>query len=137
MQASFLAHELISPAMGRPLTKPRGSYGLHLASLREAAGLTQKALATRLRVHHSNIAFWERWDKPPRGDVLPALAEALGVSLEDLLRTTKPKPRKSAAKGKLQQVFEEASRLPRRQQQKVAEVVEALVTQHHTHAKAA
>ena len=41
-----------------------------------------------------------------------------------------PKPKKQAAKGRLQLVFESAAGLPRRQQQKIAEVVEALVAQH-------
>ena len=29
--------------------------------------------------------FWERSEKPPRSEVLPKMAEALGVSVEDLL----------------------------------------------------
>ena len=67
---------------------------------------------------------------PPRGEVLPKMAHALGVSVDELLGVTPPKPKKQAAKGRLQLVFESASRLPRRQQQKIAEVVEALVAQH-------
>ena len=47
-----------------------------------------------------------------------------------------PKPKKQAAKGRLQLVFESASRLPRRQQEKVAEFVEAFVAQ-QTNGKAA
>lgn len=115
--------------MGRPAQRPRPDYGRHLAELREAAGLTQQQLAEKLGVQQSNIAFWERWDKPPRGEVLPKLAEALNVSTDALLGVTPPKPKKQAAKGRLQLVFESASKLPRRQQQKIAEVVEALVKQ--------
>ena len=61
--------------------------------------------------------------------MLPKLAHALGVSVDELLGVTPPKPKKQAAKGRLQLVFESASKLPRRQQQKIAEVVEALVAQ--------
>ena len=116
--------------MGRPSQRERPDYGRHLAELREAAGLTQQTLAERLGVHQSNIAFWERWDKPPRGEVLPKLADALGVSIDTLLGVTPPKPKRQAAKGRLQRVFENASKLPRRQQEKVAEFVEAFVVQH-------
>jgi transcriptional regulator with XRE-family HTH domain len=115
--------------MGRPAQRPRPAYGRHLAELREAAGLTQQQLAEKLGVQQSNIAFWERWDKPPRGEVLPKLAEALSVSTDALLGVTPPKPKKQAAKGRLQLVFEAASKLPRRQQEKVAEFVEAFVKQ--------
>ena len=116
--------------MGRPAQRPRPEYGQHLAGLREAAGLTQQQLAERLDVHQSNIAFWERWDKPPRGEVLPNLAHALGVDIDTLLGVTPPKPKRQAAKGRLQRVFENAAKLPRRQQEKVAEFVEAFVAQH-------
>lgn len=115
--------------MGRPAQSSRPAYGQHLAELREAAGLTQQQLADKLGVPQSNITFWERSEKPPRGEVLPKLAAVLHVSADALLRLTPPKPKKQAAKGRLQSVFEAASKLPRRQQQKIAEVVEALVAQ--------
>jgi len=121
---------MYAPKMSRTSTKPRGAYGTHLISLREAAGLTQKQLAKKLGVHHSNIAFWERSNKPPRGDVLPNLASTLGVSLDVLLNAKKSPPSKSTKslpKGRLASVFESVASLPRRQQAKIIEVVEALV----------
>lgn len=117
--------------MSRTSTKPKGAYGTHLTVLREAAGLTQKQLAKKLGVHHSNIAFWERSDKPPRGDVLPDLAAALGVTLDVLLKAKKSSSSKvalkSPLKGRLHRVFESVAKLPRRQQTKIIDVVEALV----------
>src|ERR1700729_1439267 len=67
-----------NPAMSK-------KFGQHLMELRRAAGLSQNALAAKLGVPQSNISFWEKWDKPPRGDILPALAEALSVSIDELL----------------------------------------------------
>lgn len=110
--------------------KDRPVLGKQLAELRQAAGLTQMQLAEKVGVHHSNIAFWELSGTPPRGEVLPKMAHALGVSVDALLGVTPPKPKRQAAKGRLQLVFETASKLPRRQQQKIVEVVEALVAQH-------
>ena len=120
--------------MGRPAQSARPAYGQHLAELREAAGLTQQQLAEQLRESQSNITFWERSEKPPRGEVLPKLAAALNVSADHLLGVTPAKPKKQAAKGRLPLVFEAASKLPRRQQDKVAEFVEAFVTQHNDRA---
>jgi transcriptional regulator with XRE-family HTH domain len=101
-----------------------------MVELRQAAGLTQMQLAKKVGVHHSTIAFWELSGTPPRGEILPRLAEALGVTIEVLLNVAQPKQKPKPAKGRLQRVFEEASRLPRRQQEKVAEFVEAFVRQH-------
>ncbi len=116
--------------MGRPAQRERPAYGRHLASLREAAGLTQTQLADKLGVPQSNIAFWERSEKPPRGEILPTLAAALGVSADTLLGVTPPKPARPAPKGRLQQVFESAAKLPRRQQDKILDILEPFVRQH-------
>ena len=116
------------------LRKERAPLGQRLTELRQSAGLTQTQLAGRIGVHPSNIGFWELSGTPPRGEVLPKLAQTLGVSIDELLGVTPPKPKKQAAKGRLQLVFEAASKLPRRQQDKVAEFVEAFVSQHNDRA---
>lgn len=124
---SFATSAVYAPDMRK---KERPALGQRLADLRQAAGLTQMQLAEKLAVHHSNIAFWELSGTAPRGEVLPGLASALGVTVDELLGVRPPKPRRQPAKGRLQQVFEAASRLPRRQQDKIAEFVEAFVAQH-------
>jgi transcriptional regulator with XRE-family HTH domain len=117
-------------ALMRACKKKRPPLARHLVELRQAAGLTQMQLAEKVGVHHSTIAFWELSGTPPRGEVLPQLAKALGVSIEVLLNVSLPKTKTKPAKGRLQRVFEEASKLPRRQQEKVAEFLEAFVKQH-------
>jgi len=49
-----------------------------------------------------------------------------------LLGVTPPKLKKQAAKGRLQLVFESASKLPRRQQEKILDILEPFVRQHDT-----
>ena len=135
MQASLSLGPLYCDmAKGRPAFRPQPDMGAHLAQLREAAGLTQKQLAAKLDVPLSNITFWERSDKPPRAEMLPKMAEALGVSVDTLLRIEPVKPKKTVAKGRLQQVFEEVSKLPRRQQQKVVEMAEGFLSLHRSNA---
>ena len=106
MQAILLTPELESSRMGRPSQRPRSDYGKKLVALREAAGLTQQQLADQVGVDQSNIAFWERWGKAPRGEVLPKMAQALGVTVDELLGVAPPKRR--VAKGQLQEAFQEA-----------------------------
>lgn len=102
--------------------------------LRKSAGLGQYELAEMIGEPQPNIAYWELSEKPPRSDVLHKLADALGVSITDLLSINGQRTmvRKVSGKppGKLRKVFEDVSRLPRRQQEKIIHVVSALVMQY-------
>ena len=108
------------------VTMTAKTNGNHLKALREAAGLSLRELARRIGEDHSNVRYWETCGHTPRSDVLIPMAKALGVTVEELLGEPKPK-RVIGPGGRLGQVFEAASRLPRRQQEKVAEFVEAFV----------
>ncbi len=99
-----------------------------LRFFREASGLTMRELARQIGEDHSNIRYWETTGKIPRSDVLTPMAKALGVTVEELLGQAKPS-RVTGPGGRARQLFEAVSRLPRRQQQKIVEVVEALVAQ--------
>lgn len=124
--------------MGRKFTKIRPKIGAHLATLRVNAGLSQEDLANRIGVLQQTIAFWEQTDKPPRSEILVALASALDVSIETLL-TENGVPvvtkKKSGPNGKTRKIFEEVSVLPRRQQEKVVEFVSAFVKQYAASAR--
>jgi transcriptional regulator with XRE-family HTH domain len=104
--------------------------GARITALREAAGLTQRQLSEKIGVPQSNLAYWEHSAQAPPGAVLPKLSEALGISADELLGIKPPAPKRQAAKGRLQQVFEEVSKLPRRQQQKVIEMAEGFLSLH-------
>ncbi len=115
--------------MPRRSPKTRPAQGARLVELRKAAGLTQAELAHLVGETQQNIAFWEHSDKPPRSDVLPKLAKILGVSVEQILGVSAIAERRPGPIGKTQRLFEEVSRLPRSQQEKIFEIVEALVGQ--------
>lgn len=119
--------------MARTLQRPRPEQGARLASLRHAAGLTQKDLAEAIGITQANIAFWELSDKPPRSDVLPKLARALRVSVATLLGEEEATPRAARHPGpvsRVDQLFEDVRRLPRKQQTKIVDVVSALLDQY-------
>jgi transcriptional regulator with XRE-family HTH domain len=97
-----------------------------LKALREAAGLSQRELARQIGQDQSNVHYWENTGKIPRSDVLAPMAKALGVTVEDLLGEARPK-RVAKPGGKLGQVFESVSRLPRRQQEKIVEIFETVL----------
>jgi transcriptional regulator with XRE-family HTH domain len=101
----------------------------NLRQLREAAGLSVRELARQIGESATNVSYWERSGQLPRSNVLTPMAKALGVSVEVLLG--EPAPRRVVKPGgKAGVVFEAVAKLPRRQQQKILDVVEALVAQH-------
>jgi transcriptional regulator with XRE-family HTH domain len=100
-----------------------------LKALREAAGLSQRELARHIGQDQSNVRYWEQSGNLPRSDVLLPMAKALGVSVHELLGEARPKGI-MAPGGKLGLVFQDALRLPRRQQAKLAEFVKVFITQH-------
>jgi len=100
-----------------------------LKALREAAGLSMRELARQIGEDHSNVRYWETSGNLPRSNVLIPMAKALGVTVEELLG--EPKPRRVVTPGgKLRQVFEMASHLPRREQQKLLEFVDVFIARH-------
>jgi transcriptional regulator with XRE-family HTH domain len=131
----ILTSQGILDAMSEKISAQRGK---RLKALREAAGLSQRELAERLTVHHSNIGFWESGAVPPRSEVLPAMADIFGVRVEELLGHEAKRKVVAAPSGRARLVFDKVSKLPKRQQQKILEVVEAFVAQHgNGHSKSA
>lgn len=60
--------------------------------LRKKQDLTQQQLADRLHVVRQTVSKWEKGESAPDGDMLPAVAEALGVPLEELMGLPRPEP---------------------------------------------
>ena len=63
----------------------QATLGDRLAAAREAAGLSQSSLATRLGVRQKTLRAWEGDVSEPRANRLQMLAAMLGVSLRWLL----------------------------------------------------
>jgi len=132
MQALTLTGALspYNPAMktGRPAKHPRPPFGERLHALREAAGLSQAQMADKLGIAQRSYSQWECRPVALRHDQLEALAGALGITLAELVGAAEAKPRSNGPAGKLRQVFERASKLPREQQKHVLRVVEDALT---------
>ncbi|MBQ7203918.1 MAG: helix-turn-helix transcriptional regulator [Eubacterium sp.] len=77
-----------------------------LLELRKMNGYSQDVLAEKIGVSRQAVSKWERAESSPDTDNLIALAELYGITLDDLLNTTKdvveitPEPSKKDIKGK-------------------------------------
>lgn len=112
-------------AGGRPAKQPRTDLGERITHARERAGLSQGQLAEKMDVSQQVIAAWERKAKAIRTDTLTNLAGILGASADELLGM-KP-ARQNGPSGRVRQVFDAVASLPRRQQDKIVDVIEAFV----------
>lgn len=63
-------------------------FGKNLREYRQKAGLTQEKLAEALSVSMQAVSRWETTDTLPDAALLPDLAEALGVTIDDLFGGT-------------------------------------------------
>lgn len=109
---------------GRPSKLERTAFGTRLHAAREAAGLSQAQVADKLGITQAAYAFWERRKVALRPEQIEQVAAILGVAAEQLFGAGDGHRRGNGPAGKLRQVFERASQLPREQQRHVLRVVE-------------
>lgn len=103
--------------------------GARIAALRQKAGLSQAQLAEALELPQRTLSFYEReaGDIPAR--LVPQMAKALDVSVEELLGVPQVAAKKRGPKSQLEKQLEAVAELPRAQQQQILNVVQALIAQ--------
>jgi transcriptional regulator with XRE-family HTH domain len=69
----------------RKARAPQETFGQRLARLRKARGLSQTALGKRIGISQRMVAYYEVESDRPPAHLLPALAKALSVSIDDLM----------------------------------------------------
>jgi transcriptional regulator with XRE-family HTH domain len=83
---------------------PPSGFGVRLTALREAAGLSQRALAEAAGVHPNTLAKLERGEQEPAWPLVLALGKALqvGATAFELIGTEKvePPPKKKPGRPK-------------------------------------
>jgi transcriptional regulator with XRE-family HTH domain len=118
---------------GRPPLTPPSECGAHLAALRKAAGLSQAQLAEAIGIPQRTVSFYERQAGNLPSNILPKLANALGVSVEAIIGGSSENS-KRGPKSKLERQLEAVRKLPRAKQQQVSALLEAFVAQHEAKA---
>lgn len=72
------------------MARPDEAFGERLKALQQTAGLTNEALARRIGTGLRNVQRWRSAEAAPRLDALIDLADALEVSLDELVGRTPP-----------------------------------------------
>lgn len=118
-----------------PKSLKRTPFGQRLFDARQLKGLSQHQVAKAIGVTQTTYSDWERTECSLKPEVLPQLAQILGVSVDHLLGITvssRGGSGKSGPTGKLRKVFEAANALPRYQQQRIIALVEDILFAYHS-----
>lgn len=70
---------------GRPPIRPESRFPNRIRELRRALKLPQEKLGEMIGVSHTDIGRWERGDRPLKADAMRRVAEALNVSVAELI----------------------------------------------------
>lgn len=109
-----------------------GSFGKRLASIRQAAGWSQRRLAKAAGISQRMIAHYEGRDPLPPGHVLAALAEALGVSVDQLagLVADVPKVKRTRTSARILRRLEAMEDLPLKDKRELLAIIDTYLEKH-------
>jgi transcriptional regulator with XRE-family HTH domain len=79
----------LTPVPQRKRSLNKETFGIRLARLRKARGLTQTQLGEKVGISYRMVAYYEGQTSHPPTHILPGLAKALGVSADDLFGASK------------------------------------------------
>jgi len=115
---------IIAAIMAR--TKPV-HFGERLARLRKAKNLTQRQLAAQLGVSQRVITYYENESSYPPAHLVPKVAQAFGVGVEELLGEAEPVIETSPApERRLRRRIELLEKLPLQDQKMVLRMIDKL-----------
>jgi transcriptional regulator with XRE-family HTH domain len=105
------------------------TFGQRLARLRKARGFTQAALGKKIGLSYRMISYYEgETDRPP-AHVLPQLAQALGVRVDELLGVAQLPEEPPIADIRLWRRMQRITALPPAKRRAVFQVIDALLDQ--------
>ncbi|MEO8007407.1 MAG: helix-turn-helix transcriptional regulator [Betaproteobacteria bacterium] len=102
-------------------------FGVRLAALRKQAGITQTALAQEIGISQRMMAYYEGPSAHPPAALLPAMARALGVSVEALLGTELAKRKTKAVDTRMQRRLQQIANLPSEERRQILQLVDAFI----------
>ena len=111
--------------------QPPTNFGHRLATVRKARGFTQVQLAEKATTTQRAISYYETEAGYPPMPAVAALAQALGVSVDELMGLQEPQPellRDDPETRRLWKKFQQVRSLPVKDQRAVIRLVNSLAT---------
>jgi len=124
--------EEISASMGRAkqVVETVETFGRRLARLRKEAGYSQRSLADEIGISNRMVAYYEAQTEHPPAHLLTPIADALGLTVDQLLGRAAVSKRKAPKNERLIRQLRQVEKLPARARQSVIEHIEGLVAKY-------
>lgn len=107
------------------------TFGRRLARLRKEAGYSQRSLATEIGISYRMVAYYEAQTATlPPATTLESLADALGLSVDQLLGRKPVTARRAPENQRLLREFRRVEKLPARARRAVLETIDGLVAKY-------
>ena len=103
------------------------SFGARLAALRKAAGFTQQELANEVGTSRRMIAYYEGQTAHPPTTLLPAIATALRITTDELLRQVPVKRIAKSRDTRLERRLQQIERLDPTERRQIMQVIDAFI----------
>jgi transcriptional regulator with XRE-family HTH domain len=113
--------------MPRRIKGEADGFGARLAAFRKQAGISQTALAREVGSSQRMMAYYEGPSAFPPASLLPAMARALGVSVEALLGTETAKRKTKAVDTRMQRRLQQIASLPPEERRQIMQLVDAFI----------
>ncbi len=117
-------------AVAKRKPEEAGTFGCRLARLRKEAGYSQRSLADEIGISNRMVAYYEAQTDHPPAHLLPTIADALGISIDQLLGRSPVPKRKAPQNERLMRQLRQVEKLPARARQSVLEHIDALTTKY-------
>jgi transcriptional regulator with XRE-family HTH domain len=111
-------------------TRSAETFGRRLAGLRKQAGYSQRALAAELGISNRMVAYYEAQTTHPPAHLLPSLADALGLSVDQLLGREAVTARKAPENQQLLRELRKVERLPPHARRSVIDHIDGLLAKY-------
>jgi len=113
--------------MPRGKNKNGASFGVRLAALRKAAGYTQEELAEEIGISRRVIAYYEAESEYPPTTLLPQLAKAFDMTVDELLGTSSIKKAAKPSNSRLQRRLQQLEKLGAREKRQVLQLLDTFI----------
>jgi len=107
--------------------KTQESFGERLAALRKAAGYTQAELAEEIGVSRRIITYYEGESDYPPADLLPQLAKALNMTIDELLGSGSIKKTANPSYSRLQRRLQQLEKLGAKEKRQVLQLLDTFI----------
>ena len=123
------------PWVSKNVNEKLAEFGTRLAQMRKAAGYTQAELAAEVGISRRNIAYYETQTQHPPSSILPELARALGVSIDELMGAI-PIRRTPRTSTRLLRRFQQIDKLDAREKRQILAFLDTFIEREQLKKKA-